>query len=230
MKRHAFHAGIIAGLMLAMAPVAAGQAMPALKWEGMQKSSWRAFDEAWQAPGISLRSYSKVMLDPAEATFRKDWQRDYNKVHFDIESRVTDEDAQKILAEAQKSLAEAFERGARDAGYQVVTTPGPDVLRVKPYVIDLDVHAPDLKISARNESYAEEAGSGRLVVEVRDSSSGALLAGGVDKRDIGDLTFLSRRSSVSNRADFQQAFRRWANLSFDALAGLGVMPSRAAGG
>jgi hypothetical protein len=230
MKRHAFNAGIVAGLVLAMAPVAAGQAMPALQWEGMQKSGWRAFDESWQAPGINFRSYSKVMIDPAEAVFRKDWQWDYNKVHFDIESRVTDEDAQKILAEARTSLAAAFDRAAREAGYEVVTTPGSDVLRLKPYVIDLDVRAPDLKMSTRNEAYSEEAGSGRLVLEVRDSSSGALLAGGVDKRDIGDLTFLSRRSTVSNRADFSRAFRRWADLSFDAIAGLGAKPSRPAGG
>ncbi|HEX5006279.1 MAG TPA: DUF3313 family protein [Hyphomonadaceae bacterium] len=228
MKRHVFGVGIVAGLALAAAAFA--QTPPALQWEGMQKTSFRAFDEGWRAPGVDFRSYSKVMIDPAEASFRKDWQRDYNKVHFDIERRITDEDAQKILAEAQAGLSDAFARAAREAGFQVVTTPGPDVLRLKPYVIDLEVRAPDLKTSTRDDTFAEEAGSGRLVIEFRDSSSGALLAGGVDKRDIGDLTFLSRRSSVSNRADFSRAFRRWGNLSFDALGSLGATPSRTAGG
>jgi hypothetical protein len=222
MKRHIFSAGIIAGLVLAAAPTAIAQNQPALQWEGMQKASWKAFDEAWQTPGFDFRSYTKVMIDPAQATFRKDWQRDYNKVHFDLENRIRDEDAQKILAEAQKALGDEFTRAAQEAGYQVVTAPGPDVVRLTPFLTDLDVRAPDLRISARNESFAEEAGSARLVLEVRDSTSGALLAGGVDKRDIGDLTLLERRTSVSNRADFSRAFRRWAEFSFDALNGLGV--------
>jgi hypothetical protein len=186
----------------------------------MQKAAWKTFDEAWQAQGADFRSYTRVMIDPAEVSFRKDWQRDYNKVHFDIESRVTDEHAQKILDEARASLAEAFTRAATDAGYQVATAPGPDVLRLKPYVIDLDVHAPDVKVSGARETYAEEAGSGRLVVELRDSASGALIAGGVDRRDIGEMHFLDRRSAMSNRSDFARAFKRWADLSFDAIEGL----------
>lgn len=225
MKNRLLSAGIVAGLVLALTPVAAAQNGPALKWEGMQKASWKTFDEAWQAPGVNFGAYTKVMIDPAVATFRKDWQRDYNKVHFDLQSRITDEDAQKILAEAQAGLTDAFKQAALEAGYQVVTAPGPDVVRLKPFLTDLDVRAPDLKISARNEAFAEEAGSARLVLELQDSSSGALLAGGVDKRDIGDLSFLSRRSSVSNRADFSRAFRRWAEFSFDALDGLRGRPT-----
>lgn len=230
MKRHVLSTGIIAGLVLAIAPVAAAQAQPALQWEGMLKSNWRTFDEAWQAPGIDFRSYTKVMLDPAEAAFRKNWQRDYNKVHFDLESRIKDEDAQKILDEARKGLSDAFNQAAQEAGYQIVTTPGPDVLRLKPYLTDLDVHAPDIKMSVQNKTFAEDAGSARLVLEVRDATSGALLAGGVDKRDIGDLTFFERRSSVSNRADFSRAFKRWAGLSFDALDTLRGSPRRPAAG
>jgi hypothetical protein len=230
MKSRVFSAGIVAGLFLAAAPAGTAQHQPALRWEGMQKTSWKTFDEAWQAQGVDFRPYSKVMIDPAEATFVKDWQRDYNKVHFDLENRVTDEHAQKILAEAQAGLTDAFNRAAQEAGYQVVTSPGPDVMRLKPYLVDLDVHAPDVKISAANETFAEEAGSARLVLEVRDSTSGALLAGGVDKRDIGDLTFLSRRSSLSNRNDFSRAFRRWAGLSFDALDAVRGMSPRSAGG
>jgi hypothetical protein len=230
MRNHLFSAAIFAGLAFAIAPAGAAQNTPVQQWEGMQKVQWKAFDEGYRAPGVDFRPYTKVMIDPVEATFRKNWQRDYNKVHLDIENRVTDEDAQKILAETRSGLAEAFTQAAQKAGYQVVTSPGPDVLRLRPSLIDLDVHAPDIKVSAQKHTFAEEAGSARLVLEVRDSSSGALLAGGVDKRDVGDLTFLERRSSVSNRADFSRAFRRWAELSFNALDSLRGMPVRATGG
>lgn len=226
---HVLSAGFVS-LLLITAPAATAQVGTAPQWEGMQKVVWKRFDEAYQAPGINFRSYTKVMIDPAEAAFRKDWQRDYNKVHFDLERRISDEDAQKILAEARSGLTDAFARVFQDAGYQVVTAPGPDVLRVKASLADLDVRAPDVMTSAQSETFSEEAGSARLVLEVRDSTSGALLAGGIDKRDVGNLTFLERRSSVSNRADFSRAFRRWAQFSVDALGGLGAMPAGPARG
>jgi hypothetical protein len=224
--KHVFTAGF-ASLVLITAPAATAQVAAAPQWEGMQKVQWSRFDEAYRAPGIDFRSYTKVMIEPAEATFRKNWQRDYNKVHMDLDRRITDEDAQKILTEVQAGLGDAFTRTFQDAGYQVVTAPGPDVLRVKASLTDLDVHAPDKMTSARNRTYAEQAGSGRLVLEVRDSSSGALLAGGIDKRDVGDMNEVERRSSVTNRADFSRAFRRWAQFSVEALDGLRGVPASA---
>jgi len=228
MKR-ALSAGF-ASLILITAPAAVAQSKSALQWEGMQKVRWTSFDEAYQAPGVNFRQYTKVMIDPVEAAFRKDWKRDWNRDHLDLDNHVSHEDMQEILEEAQIGLGDAFVRAAQEAGYQVATAPGPDVLRLKPVLIDLDVYAPDLKTSSQTRTFSEDAGSARLVLEVRDSSSGALLAGGVDKRDIGDLTFFERRTSVSNRADFSRAFRRWAGFSFDALDALRGTPPRSAGG
>jgi hypothetical protein len=227
--KHVLKMGI-ASLILAVAPLAAAQKAPALQWEGMQKVSWRTFDEAFVAPGINFRPYTKVMIEPVEATFRRNWQRDYNRVNIDLDRRVSDEQAQRILTEAQDGLGDAFVQAARNAGYQIATAPGPDVLRLKVYLTDLDVHAPDLRPSARDRIYSEEAGSGRLVLEVRDSTSDALLAGGVDKRDVGDVSFFIRRSSVTNRADFARAFRRWADFSVEAVEGLGARPPALAAG
>ena len=227
--KHAFGAGF-AGLVLVVAPLATAQNVPALQWEGMRKADWKAFDEAFVAPGVDFRPYTKVMIDPVEATFRRNWQRDYNRVNVSLERRISDEQAQEILVQAQDGLEDAFVQAARNAGYQIATAPGPDVLRLKVYLTDLDVHAPDLRTSSRDRTYAEEAGSGRLVLEIRDSASDALLAGGIDKRDVGDMSFLMRRSSVTNRADFSRAFRRWAEFSVDALDGLGAKsPAKAAG-
>ncbi len=219
----------IAGVLLASAPVAVAQNAPALSWEGMQKVRWERFDQGWQAPGVDFRSYAKVMLDPVDVSFRRNWQRDYNNGIRDLDRRVSDEDMQEMIDETRTGLADAFSRAAREAGYEVATAPGPDVLRLKVYLIDLDVHAPDLMTSARNRTFAEQAGRGRLVLELRDASSGALLAGGVDRREVGDRSFLMWRTSVSNRADFSRAFRLWANNSMNALRGLGVNPSAARG-
>jgi hypothetical protein len=63
-----------------------------------------------------------------------------------------------------------------------------------------------------------------LIVEVRDSMSGAVLARGVDTRDVGDMGFTVRRSRVSNRSDFESVFKTWAKMSVDGLATLKAMP------
>jgi hypothetical protein len=99
-----------------------------------------------------------------------------------------------------------------------------DVLRLKTYVIDIDVAAPDKQGASRTRTYSGQAGSGTLVIEARDSMSGALLARGVDNRRIGDTNWMISRSSVSNRGDFARAFRTWAGMSVQALANLKAMP------
>lgn len=63
---------------------------------------------------------------------------------------------------------------------------------------------------------------------VRDSMSGALLGRGVDAREIGDNSMILRRTSVSNRSDFQRAFRTWAEMSVHGLDQLRAAPEAAA--
>ena len=101
-----------------------------------------------------------------------------------------------------------------------MTAPGPDVLLIRTAVIDLDIAAPDVDTAGRTRTYAKEAGEATLAIEARDSMSGAIIARGVDKRDVGDSAFMIQRTSVSNRADFENVFRRWADMSVEALGNL----------
>ena len=218
--KHVLKAGF-AGLALFAAPIADAQkkAAPA-DWDGLQKVDSKKFDAAYLAPGADFKAYTKVMLDPTEAAFRKNWQRDWNNSHIDLEQRISDEDARKILTAVQTGIQEVFTKAYQEGGYQVVTAPGPDVLRIKTYIINLDVAAPDLKTSGLTRTFSSDAGSGVLVLEARDSMSGALLGRGVDKREIGDNAWMVSRTSVSNRADFDRAFKSWGKMSVDALNNL----------
>ena len=68
--KHVLSVGI-AGILLAAAPMATAQDRVAPQWEGMQKVQWKTFDEGYRAPGVDFRHFTKVMIDPAEAAFRK---------------------------------------------------------------------------------------------------------------------------------------------------------------
>lgn len=213
----------LAGLMIVVSPVAAAQTKTQAGWNGLHKVETKKFDEAWLLPGADFKAYTKVLIDPTEAAFRKNWQKDWNDKHFDFNERITDDEARRILSAAQSGFQDIFTKAYRDAGYQVVTAPGPDVLRLKTYILNLDVAAPDFQKSSVR-TYSREGGSGVLVLEARDSMSGALLAQGVDGREIGDSAWAMRRTSLSNRADFEAAFSTWAKMSVDGLATLKTLP------
>lgn len=191
-------------------------------YEGLLKVDSSSFDAAYLLPGTDFAAYRRVMLDQPEVAFHRSWLREYND-SVSLGDRISDEEALEILSEMQTGVQETFRKVYADAGYEVVTTPGPDVLRLRTQVVNIWVVAPDSMSAGSKRTYAREAGQATLVVEVRDSMSGALLARGLDKRTVGDTGHLTRRSRVSNRSDFQQVFARWAKASVVALGVLRAM-------
>jgi hypothetical protein len=184
--------------------------------EGLYKVPSKRFDLVYLLPAADFRPYTKVMFDTPEVAFKKNWQRDYNSDVPGTGGRISDQDAQKILNAARSGITDVFTKAYNAGGYQVVTEPGPDVLRLKTSVVNLDVVAPDLMTAGRSRTYSREAGSATLVLEARDSLTGALMGSALDTRDIGDsMPFV--RNSVTNRSDFTQAFQRWAKISLDGL-------------
>jgi len=219
MKRHLVAvalSAIVAAAPLAGAAVAANA--PA-SWDGLTRVSSKRFDYVYLLPGADFRSYTKIMLDPTQVAFQKNWLRDYNNNQADPMSRMSDADAQRLLGDVQTGFQEMFRKAISDAGYTIVNAPGPDVLRVGAAVINLDIAAPDVMSPGRSRTFSQEAGGASLVLEVRDSTSNALLGRAVDNRVVGyGAPF--RRDSVSNRADFERQFGKWAKASVDGLAEL----------
>lgn len=207
--------------ILGTAAPAVGWAAPAppASWDGLAKVDSKRMDAVYLLPGADFRGYTKVMLDPTEVAFRKNWVRDYNADSMDLENRISDADAQKILDKAGVGFEDVFRKALTDAGYQVVTAPGADVLRLRTGVANLSVTAPDLKTAERSRTYSRDAGSATVILEARDSQSGALLGRAVDSKTAGDNGPYIR-NSVTNRSDFERVFERWAKISVDGLAEL----------
>lgn len=203
-------------------PALAAPASAPATWDGLTKVPSKRMDAVYLLPGADFRTYTKVMMDPTEVAFRKNWVRDYNADAMGLEDRITSADAQKILDKTRTGFEEVFTKAYTDAGYQVVTTPGPDVLRLRTGVANLYVSAPDLQTAQRSRTYSREAGSATVILEVRDSETGALLGRAVDNRTTGD-TGPFVRNSVTNRSDFERMFQRWAKISVDGLAELKAM-------
>lgn len=193
-------------------------------WDGLVQVKSKRFALAYLAPGADFSPYHKVMIDPVEIAFKKNYVRDYNSSHRDLGSKIRDSDIERVVTEGSKQATSLFTKAFSDAGYQVVTEPGPDVVRVHTGVVDIYVNAPDLQRGGRRTVAAPEAGYASFVVEARDSMTGALLGRVLDKKFAGDS--IGRiRTSVSNRADFEALFRTWAKEAVAEFSDLRKLPA-----
>src|SRR5262249_25527229 len=104
-----------------------------------------------------------------------------------------------------------------------------DVLRVRTGVINLDIAAPDVMAPGRSVTFSQDAGEATLVLEARDSETGALLGRALDRRAAGD-TRPYLRNSVTNVAAFSRIFTTWAKASVEGLGKLKAMSPISAGG
>jgi len=219
--------GFTSAVLIAAAAVAAPHsaplaAKPPESWDGLARVPSKRLKFVYLLPGADFRGYSKVILDPTEVAFRKDWQRDYNNTVRDLSGRVQAADVEKVVEEGGKAATEIFRQAFADAGYPVVTAPGPDVLRLRTGVVNLSVTAPDQPRAGRSHSFAGEAGSAQIIIEARDSMTNALLGRAVDGQVAGDTTTLWR-NRVTNRADFRLLGKSWAKSCVNGLSELKKM-------
>src|SRR5215468_7843409 len=122
-------AALLLALVLAPLPVIARNSLPA-NWDNLVKIDSKKFAGVYVLPGADFRPYTKVMLDPTEVAFKKNWQRDYNASSMSLSTRVTNQDVEKAIEKARTGFGEILAKAYTDAGYQIVTAPGDDVLRV----------------------------------------------------------------------------------------------------
>jgi hypothetical protein len=214
--RRQFATAAFAAVALASAGAALSASPPAT-WDDLVRVNSKRLKYVYILPGADFRAYTKVMLDPTQVAFKKDWKRDYNSSTRGLSRRISDQDIETAIARASKSATEIFAQAFAAGGYPVVAQPGPDVLRVRTAVVDLDVTAPDKMTAGRSRTYANEAGFATLVIEAMDSVSGAILGRAVDSRVAGDNSYMMNRSTVTNRSDFRRVAETWAKSSVNGL-------------
>ncbi len=190
---------------------------PPETWDGLVEVKSKRLDVAYLAPGADFRPYTAVMVDPTEVAFKKDWMKDVNRAERSVSRRVTEEDAQEILAAARSNFDDIFQEAFKSAGYSVVDKPGAEVLRVSTAVINLYLNAPDTMAAGRSRTYSANAGEATLVLELRDSATGALLGRVLDRNETRDAGMMQMTSSVTNLSDFRALFKQWAGIAAKGL-------------
>jgi hypothetical protein len=177
--------------------------------DGLVRLPGRQADTVYAVPGVSLAPYKRVMLDSVDLAFKLDWQKRHPE--------ITESDVTRIRSQGAAVFYEIFSAAlTQNNGYPLVTQPGPDVLRVTASITELDVAAaPDSNGAKR--MYVVSPSDLTMLMELRDSTTGALLARAIDRdkgRAVGNLQVVD---AVSNSAEARRALELWAGLLRGAL-------------
>jgi hypothetical protein len=215
-------AGGLAALLWLAIPLATAEESSG-SWDGLIEIKPKRLDVAFLLPGADFSKYTKIMMDPVEVAFKKDWAENYNREAATLSQRLTPERVEEIAKAAREGFTEVFTEAYKKAGLELVTAPGADVLRLRPGVVDLYIVAPDNMSAGRSRTYTMEAGQATLFLEVRDSTTGALLGRGLDRRATRNSGMAQISNSVTNISDFKALFRQWADISVKGFQDMRAM-------
>jgi uncharacterized protein DUF3313 len=178
--------------------------------DGLVPVSSSQLDELYLAPGTSVSGYRKVMIDPASVAFHPYWlKHSYNR-DIEVVAPVREDEINRIAHDAASSAYNGLVEAFRARGYEIVTAPGPGVLRLSPAVSDLYVNAPTRSTPYRTKSYTREPGDAVFRLEARDSVTGAVLGRVAHHGRATQVSRLSRADDVSNLFWLDTVLRRWA--------------------
>ena len=89
---------------------------------------------------------------------------------------------------------------------------GPDVLLLRPALLNVDVSAPDIRSSGRSRTYIRSAGEMTLYLELYDSATSDLFARVFDRRSGRSSGPIEWETGVTNRAQAEKILRKWAGV------------------
>src|SRR5271170_2319014 len=198
---------ILATILAGSAGAGRAEVPAATDDEGLVAVQINGLDHVYARPGANLSAYRKIMLDPAEVAFRKDWNPDRAGGPITTAQRQAIKDglARIFRDELTKDLQQS-------GGYALASAAGSDVLRIRAEIRDLYINAPGVPQAGDNRVYALSVGEMRLVAELRDSSTGALIARVIDLKKDPDAPWLHVTTRVDNEAAARRAIAEWAQI------------------
>lgn len=204
---------VVAGL--AIAPIfnaRAADPYPQVSPEGLQLQKDTTLRAVYLKPGFTLAPYKRVAILDCFVQFAPNFQRDYNEDQPDMEAQISKQVMTKITTGLAAEFKQVFTQELQaNGGYPVVDSAAPDVLVVRPAIINLVVTAPDLMTPDMSATVVSSAGQMTLYLELYDSMTNTLLARVIDPESDED-PLAQAADSVTNKVAADRIPRRWADI------------------
>ena len=198
----------VVALLLVAPALPAEDEVPQVTPEGMKLLKRTDSRVVYVMPGATLEPYTKVALLDCYVAFAKDWEHDYNR-DVTPDRRIRTSDMERIKADLAEEFRKIFTEELTGAGHDVVDTAGPDVLVVRPAIVNLEPTAPDVRSAAFSHVIVRSAGQMTLFMELYDSETSAIIARILDA-EADDRTFAQEANRTTNRMAADRILRSWA--------------------
>lgn len=188
-------------------------------YDGLNRVDNAKADAAWARADFDISSYNKIMLvgsgieyTPADNKGRTSRDRNRGGPYFI-------DDATRVKFE--KLVQDTFlEEIGKVQNFEIVNDAGPDVLIVRGALLDVTSYVPPDFIAGRSNVFIRSVGDATLVLELRDSETGAILARSVDRRAAERMGgSMMDSNSVTNAAEVRRLIRFWAIRLREGLDG-----------
>lgn len=189
-----------------------------VEWDGLVRQPHPRLSAVFVRPGApeDMTAFRSVMLSPVEVSFSSDFES--GRRSGSVARRLNASDMTAIQDNLASLFRDIFREELASGGYTLVEEAGPETLKVTAAIVDLFITAPSAADGAgRSRTYTANTGRMTLVIELRDSVTGEILARAVDARAGRNSGFLTVTNRVTNTADARRAIRVWATALRDAL-------------
>lgn len=193
--------------------LSAKEQLPEVSDDGLQLQKDTKLRAVYLKAGAAFDQYQKFAILDCYVEFAKNWQRDYNENAVGLERRISAGDMDRIKTELAAEFKKVFtEELQTKGGYQVVDAAAPDVLVLRPAILNLRVTAPDTMSAGMTTTVVASAGQMTLYLELWDSVTSTILARVIDpEADQGMGGMAEVADSVTNKAAADHILKRWAD-------------------
>lgn len=191
-------------------PAIAKKELPEVSDDGLHLMKDTKAAVVYAKPEASLGQYTKVMILDCFVAFKDGYKHDYNMDRMGLSGRISDKDIEKIKKAVAEEFKKIFTEVLTKDGHQVADEVGPEVLLLRPAIINLYIEAPDVR-SDFTRVIVRSAGQMTLYMELYDSATSTLLARVVDPQ-VDDKAFAEAANRSTNRAAADRIIRNWAKL------------------
>ena len=187
-----------------------------VSFDGLHKVDNPRASMAWARPDFDISEYTKIWLVGAGIEYRQVKNRGRMARSGSGPYFIDDRSRERF----ENNVTEVFtEEMAKTKRFELVDGPGPDVLMVRGSLLNVTSYVPPETVG-RSEIFLRSVGEATLVLELRDSETGTILARSIDRRAAEQAGGgMQSSNTVTNSAEARRLIRRWAVQLREALDG-----------
>jgi|SoiMethySBSTD1v2_1073268.scaffolds.fasta_scaffold1132430_2 hypothetical protein len=201
-------AAMAAVLCIAFAPAAFSADPPAVSPDGLHLVKNTEFAVVYVKPGATLKPYTKFAILDCFVSFAPNW-RENMQTNFNIP--ITEDQIKQTETELAAEFKKVFVAQLEQGGYQLTDQAAPDVLVLRPAIINLQITAPQDMEDPDETTFSTSAGQMTLFLELYDSVTSQLLARVIDPEEASNYGIFTWGSKVGNIEAADQIMTKWSD-------------------